>query len=456
MLFEKSTVHFEITSECNHRCIFCYNQHQVFDNSKNKEYISFDFYKQIIDKFVELKVKNVIITGGEPFLHPEILPFIEYAKKRKLDISINTNGSLLTPEINQFLANYKIRLLVSLHGTNSLFEKLVQVKTFDRVRKNLIDARKNYNLNISLQFVPIKINFHHIREVVQFAKELGCYLQVGRYTDPCGISESTSSFGLTIKEYHSLFNEILKIKRELKVPIGLGNGIPFCMIDEENLSNDILNLFNRCGCSLGKSIWALSPEGNIRACPQLSNTIGNILTDSIKILSQKIEDLFNSSVITPEICQDCGIRILCCGGCRASGLVRNGAINSFDPLFPLDEERRNKSIALIKQKIKILGEKENQSLSSEFDEQSILTANRELFRRNLNSYVILRGFGKNGFIYKELNESALAILNEFKHPSSVKSVLIKLSKDFSIGIEEIRGDVFNCIENFLKADILQF
>ncbi|WP_371805419.1 PqqD family peptide modification chaperone [Candidatus Lokiarchaeum ossiferum] len=456
MLFEKSTVHFEITTVCNHRCIFCYNQYQVFDANKNQEYISFDKYKKIINKLVEMKVDHVILTGGEPFLHPEIKKIIDYAKSKNFSLSINTNATLLTPEINEFLATKRISLLVSMHGTDNLFNKLVGMKTFDKVKKNIINARNEYDLKITLQFVPLKENYKQLDKVAEFGKKVGCYVQVGRYTDPCGTGENYPEMGLSQQEYHALFKNIIKIKKELQIPIGLGNGIPFCMIDEESISNDILNLFNRCGCSLGRSIWTLNPNGDIRGCPQLNVNIGNILTNTLDELTLELDKRYNSQLIVPTICQNCEIQILCSGGCRASGFVRSGSINSYDPLFPQDEIKRNLSIKLIEQKIKIIAGAKKEKLEKKLNGKEILKYNKDLNGRIQGEIYYIRGFGSKGFIYKELNETATAILKKFNHPMQISIAIQELADEFSTNPKEIKQDVFECVEDLITSDILQF
>ena len=456
MLVEKSTVHFEITTTCNHRCVFCYNQHQVFDAQKNHEFISFEKYRKIIDILDEMKVKNVILTGGEPFLHPEIKNFIDYVKSKKLNVSINTNGTLLTPEINNFLSGKNIRLLVSMHATNGLFEKLVGANTFEKVIKNITNARKDYDLQISLQFVPLKDNYKHLYEVAELGKELGCYVQVGRYIDPVGINTTIYSMGLTIDEYHALFNTIIEIKEELKTSIGLGNGIPLCLLNEKSISNDMLNLFNRCGCSLGKAIWAINPKGEIRGCPNLENIIGNILTDSLEKISDEMNNRYNRDALVPLVCQNCNIQILCSGGCRASGLTCFGSLNSNDPLFPLDEDKRKNSIKLIEQKIKIIAGRNKEPLKKPLKRTDILKINEGISRRIKDEVLYLRGFSSKGFIYKELNDSAAEILRKFYKPNSIDNALKELKADYSIEEEEIKNDVFECVEELVISDILQF
>jgi MoaA/NifB/PqqE/SkfB family radical SAM enzyme len=68
----------EITNNCNLNCATCY----VHRDSRKKEFMSFEFFKEIIDQIPEKNKKTISLYNyGEPLMHKEIDKFIEYAKK---------------------------------------------------------------------------------------------------------------------------------------------------------------------------------------------------------------------------------------------------------------------------------------------------------------------------------------------------------------------------------------
>jgi len=82
-----------ITHKCNIRCKMCYFHKEL----GNKHELSLDLYKQLIDQSVHAH-PCVILSGGEPFMHPNLLDMVRYAKEKGLSVQIFTNGTLATPE----------------------------------------------------------------------------------------------------------------------------------------------------------------------------------------------------------------------------------------------------------------------------------------------------------------------------------------------------------------------
>lgn len=81
----------ELTNHCNLRCIFCGQQAMT----REKGYMSEEIFKKIVDECAEYSTPIRMIRWGEPFLHPKIFEFCEYAKSKGLWVHITTNGLLL-------------------------------------------------------------------------------------------------------------------------------------------------------------------------------------------------------------------------------------------------------------------------------------------------------------------------------------------------------------------------
>ncbi len=84
----------EITSTCNLKCTYCYN-----DSGINKvTHMNIDMFRGILDEVVENSVKKIVISGGEPFMHPQINDFLELTFSKKLLPIIITNATIVTRE----------------------------------------------------------------------------------------------------------------------------------------------------------------------------------------------------------------------------------------------------------------------------------------------------------------------------------------------------------------------
>lgn len=79
------------TNRCNFKCDFC-----SCANKNDAEQLTFAQYKKIITKAAKAGCSAVTITGGgEPLAHPNIGEIIEDLHRRKIEIGMTTNGSLI-------------------------------------------------------------------------------------------------------------------------------------------------------------------------------------------------------------------------------------------------------------------------------------------------------------------------------------------------------------------------
>jgi MoaA/NifB/PqqE/SkfB family radical SAM enzyme len=81
-----------VTWKCNLSCSYC----TEYDNSKG--HVPFADVALRIDKCKELGVVHTDLIGGEPLLHPDILPLLRHVRKRGMTTGMTTNGFLLTQE----------------------------------------------------------------------------------------------------------------------------------------------------------------------------------------------------------------------------------------------------------------------------------------------------------------------------------------------------------------------
>ena len=86
---ESPIVVWNLTPACNLDCKFCY-----YDAKKDSPLsgIDWELARRIIK---ELKVKFVLLSGGEPLLYPNILDLIEELTSHSIRVGISTNGTLI-------------------------------------------------------------------------------------------------------------------------------------------------------------------------------------------------------------------------------------------------------------------------------------------------------------------------------------------------------------------------
>ena len=87
------------TRGCNFRCPYCHNPEFVIQGS-DQTYFGETYTEDEVLSYLERRkgfLDGLVISGGEPTLHSDLVPFIQKVKALGLKIKLDTNGS--RPEI---------------------------------------------------------------------------------------------------------------------------------------------------------------------------------------------------------------------------------------------------------------------------------------------------------------------------------------------------------------------
>lgn len=171
----------DITSKCNLKCHHCYNQERYWEDASRYPELSRRDIETIIDKLTLLNFTRLHLLGGEPLMAKNLQYIVTYAKKNNLDVTMVTNGTLLTKKLYIDLFNWGVQAInISIDGTTSIENDAIRGEgSFDTVKKNLEDIfcyRKNVSYDmcpIQLSFTLTKCNLNQPIGLVSFAHSLG-------------------------------------------------------------------------------------------------------------------------------------------------------------------------------------------------------------------------------------------------------------------------------------------
>ena len=118
------SAHIDISSVCNYKCSFCFQADikGMKAVGLKRGFMDWSMFTRIVDELSQFpdKVKKIKIGNhGEPSLHPKFVDMVRYAVASNAAevVEVFTNGSKLTPEINQGLAESGLRRInISLEG----------------------------------------------------------------------------------------------------------------------------------------------------------------------------------------------------------------------------------------------------------------------------------------------------------------------------------------------------
>ncbi|MCH8327698.1 MAG: GTP 3',8-cyclase MoaA [Candidatus Marinimicrobia bacterium] len=159
-----------IIERCNLRCIYCMPE-QGIDFVPQAELLSVEEMNRLIRVIAGAGVSKVRFTGGEPLMHPEILPLVSAAAGTAgiASVHVTTNGLLL----KDMAADLK---QAGLSGINISLDTLREDRFAQIARRpRLADALAGLEAALSVGFAAVKINVVALRgfnedEVVDFAE----------------------------------------------------------------------------------------------------------------------------------------------------------------------------------------------------------------------------------------------------------------------------------------------
>ena len=107
-------IHIEVASECNERCIHCYIPHE-----EKLTLIKPDLFYRIVEDGRRMNIIHVTLSGGEPLLHPDMIPFLKYCHDMDLSVNVLSNLLLLDDNIiDEMRKNPLLSVQTSIYSMN--------------------------------------------------------------------------------------------------------------------------------------------------------------------------------------------------------------------------------------------------------------------------------------------------------------------------------------------------
>jgi radical SAM protein with 4Fe4S-binding SPASM domain len=121
-----SMITLRVTGACNHRCAVC-GQHgaqgyaRAQEGRKHAGILPIEPYERLIDEVAPHR-PVINVTGGEPFLYPDLMRLCGHVKRRGLPLFVTTNGVRLARCADEIVAQGWDVVLVSLDGPEAIHD----------------------------------------------------------------------------------------------------------------------------------------------------------------------------------------------------------------------------------------------------------------------------------------------------------------------------------------------
>ena len=177
---------FELTPVCNMDCKMCYVRLSHQEQQAIAPLATAEKWLKLAREAKDAGMLYLLLTGGEPFLHPEFRQILEGLHKMGFVITLNSNGTLIDEKTISWLkACPPVRINISLYGaSNETYAQLCgNPQGFTQVT-NAIALLKNAGIAVKLNCSLTPHNAKDLPAMVAFAKENNLILQVATYMFP--------------------------------------------------------------------------------------------------------------------------------------------------------------------------------------------------------------------------------------------------------------------------------
>jgi len=169
-----SYVRVSVTDRCDFRCTYCMSEDMDF--LPKKDVLSLEELDRLCNTFIDLGVKKLRITGGEPLVRKNIMQLFSNLGKKLgqglEELTLTTNGSQLDRYAKDLFDNGVRRINVSLDSLEKKkFKKITRIGDLDKVINGIMVAKKA-GLKIKINTVALKkINDNEILNLVNWCGE---------------------------------------------------------------------------------------------------------------------------------------------------------------------------------------------------------------------------------------------------------------------------------------------
>jgi len=150
---------------CNLTCKHCYTTSADIDFPNE---LSTETIYEVMDDLKEFKVPVLILSGGEPLLHPDIFKISQRAKDQGFYVALSSNGTLITEDNIRQITDIGYQYVgVSLDGigaTHDAFRQ--QVGSFDASIKGIQLCREQ-GIKAGIRYTLTQDNVHDFSAMLQ-------------------------------------------------------------------------------------------------------------------------------------------------------------------------------------------------------------------------------------------------------------------------------------------------
>jgi radical SAM protein with 4Fe4S-binding SPASM domain len=332
----------EVTNACNLRCEQCH----ASSGKPLPDELDTEEGKKLLDEIAAIdEFRSLVITGGEPLMRPDILELVGYARSLGLEITLATNGTLLTRDIARELKRMGVvNVAIGLNANDrQVHEQITRVPGSFEKTMRAIAAVAETGMGLHINATAMEENREAVPGLLDFASEAGAQVVLLYQLVPAGRGEAETE--LSIKEYLALTRVVAdkqQVNKALIMPTCSPQYWAYLLNRNSHKPSQLdMKLAGTVfkGCIAGSGMCYIKADGEVWPCPFVPLSGGNARDMPLREIwyeSKLFRNLRSRENLTGERCRSCRFRYIC-GGCRGRAYAHSGDYLGDDPLCFISE-----------------------------------------------------------------------------------------------------------------------
>lgn len=324
----------DVTYLCNLSCPHC-----LTSSGHKRDELDTKEAMRLVDELSDAKLLYLSLSGGEPFLRPDIVEIIKYSTEKNIRTDIASNGVLIKQDILKKLRDLPVfQIQLSIDGIGQSHDAFRGRRgAFDEILSN-IDILKEEGISVSISTTATTLNIGEIESIIDLAAKKGCVAYKAIPFLPAGRGKENRHLSLSPDQHMSLARILFDKSREYEGIMKVTSETTFAFLLSESEVEPVDD--GKMGCAAGHDTISIGADGTLYPCPFLhEHPLGNILLTPLREVWRRspvlneLRSLKKKDMASP--CSTCRhAAVNCCGGCRAAAYNNTGSFSECDPLCP--------------------------------------------------------------------------------------------------------------------------
>lgn len=331
-----------VAHDCNMRCRYCFADGGPFGGERGLMSLETGY------RALELLLKEsggrprieVDFFGGEPLLNFGVVrELVAYGKEKaaaagkKISFTLTTNGLALTPDVEEFLINNQISVILSLDGRPEVHD-LNRRTPYGGGTYHLVVPREKHFVDRQ-GHRDYWIRGTYTRQNLDFSQDVLHIVALGFRCvslEPV-VAAPEAEYAIREEDLDRLDEEYRRLALAYLEAGAGGNPFKFFHFNIDPKGGPCLAK-RLSGCGAGTSYLAVTPGGDLYPCHQLVGKrqyrLGNVQEGITR--PELREEFRQAHVYNQPECRRCWARFYCSGGCHAANLAATGKLRKPAPV----------------------------------------------------------------------------------------------------------------------------